>query len=85
MLWRVDSALTLALDVAEAWLGPIDYLATLWPCPSAYLCFILRTDFNISCSPTHTLRCSPPANHPGVRRRWTTASSRVGRCLLFAS
>jgi hypothetical protein len=31
MLWRVDSSLTMALEVAEMWLPPIDYLLAVWP------------------------------------------------------
>jgi hypothetical protein len=33
MLWRVDASLTLALEVAEKWLPPIDYLLSVWPSP----------------------------------------------------
>lgn len=39
MLWRVDTSMTLALDVADAWLGPTDYLTALWPCQSTSLSF----------------------------------------------
>ncbi|KZW00891.1 hypothetical protein EXIGLDRAFT_603573 [Exidia glandulosa HHB12029] len=34
LIWQCDNTLSLALEVAHAFLPPIDYLSGLWPCPS---------------------------------------------------
>jgi hypothetical protein len=42
-LWRVDNTLELALEVAEAWQGPINYLNLVWPCPGKRILCLQKT------------------------------------------
>ncbi|KAN0137153.1 hypothetical protein V8E53_005150 [Lactarius tabidus] len=35
-LWEHDNSLTIALDVCQAFLEPVEFLTTIYPGPSAY-------------------------------------------------
>lgn len=37
MLWTYDNSLSIALEVCKAFLGPIDYLLALFPCPRTFI------------------------------------------------
>jgi hypothetical protein len=71
MLWSVDSSLMLALEVAEAWLPPLEYLLAVWPSAGARLSYLpspVRADMARS-SDARQVRHPPRAPHIGVRRR----------------
>ncbi|EGN98357.1 hypothetical protein SERLA73DRAFT_123675 [Serpula lacrymans var. lacrymans S7.3] len=50
-LWECDNSLTIALEVCMAFLKPIDYLSTLWPCEEQRSrCRKLREQLTRACS-----------------------------------
>jgi hypothetical protein len=65
MLWRVDSSLTLALEVAEAWLPPLEYLLAVWPSTGARAPPASQTHSD----PAHSSRGTRAVRHPARAAR----------------
>jgi hypothetical protein len=76
MLWRVDPNLTMALEVAEMWLPPIDYLVRVWPSEGRFLhyflCFDLCTVSHAAHRYPQALQRTSAAAHRRMRHGWST-------------
>lgn len=62
LIWQCDDTLGLALEVAKAFLPPIDYLSGLWPCPSQRTKYALLHDRLSRACVAAGLAAPPPIN-----------------------